>query len=88
MTGVQTCALPISFDWQRMYIYDAPLELLPSVGPGDSLEVRCTYDNSLANVPLKRGLVAQGRRSPTEIRLGEGTLDEMCLAAVQLVMKR
>ncbi len=77
-----------AFDWQRMYVYDAPLESLPSVGAGDSLEVRCTYDNSLANVQLKRGLVAQGRRSPSEIRLGEGTLDEMCLAAVQLVMKR
>lgn len=77
-----------AFDWQRMYTYDAPLDTLPSVGPGDALEIRCTYDNSLKNLQLKKGLTAQGRRAVSPIGLGEGTLDEMCLAAVQLVMKR
>ena len=73
------------FDWQRGYEIDAPVEKLPLISPGDTVQVRCTYDNSMDNLRLKAALAEQGKRDPVEVRLGEGTLDEMCLAAFAFV---
>jgi len=74
-----------NFDWQRGYQYDTPIESLPRINPGDKLTVRCTYDNSMTNMKLKAALAEQGKREPLEVRLGEETLDEMCLAAFSFV---
>lgn len=73
------------FDWQRGYEIDAPVEKLPLISPGDTIQVRCTYDNSMENLRLKAALAEQGKRDPIEVRLGEGTLDEMCLASFAFV---
>src|SRR5262249_32001790 len=32
-----------SFDWQRNYLYDAPIDQLPTVGDGDQVTIRCLY---------------------------------------------
>lgn len=77
-----------SFDWQRGYQYDAPIEALPSISPGDKLEMRCTYDNSMGNLKLKAALAEKGKREPEDVRLGEETLDEMCLLAISFVRPR
>lgn len=74
-----------NFDWQRGYQYDTPIESLPRINPGDKLTVRCTYDNTMNNTKLKAALSEQGKREPQEVRLGEETLDEMCLAALSFV---
>ncbi len=87
---VDECLLHVpkwDFDWQRGYQYDAPLDLLPKVRPGDELLVRCTYDNTLGNPKLVRGLREQSLTVPQAVRLGESTLDEMCLAAFVFVRK-
>jgi len=73
------------FTWQRYYTYDVPLEQLPEVRSGDVISVRCTYDNTLSNPFLKRALVEQHLSAPVDVRLGEATLDEMCIAALPLV---
>ena len=73
------------FTWQRYYTYDAPLEELPEVRSGDVISLRCTYDNTLSNPFLKRALVEQHLSAPVDVRLGEATLDEMCVAALPLV---
>jgi hypothetical protein len=73
------------FTWQRFYSYDAPLEKLPQVRAGDVISLRCTYDNTLQNPFLQRALAEQRLSSPIDVRLGESTLDEMCLTALPLV---
>jgi len=81
--GTSTCLLQIphwDFDWQRRYDYDAPLEQLPQLNPGDRLNVRCTYDNTLSNVQLADSLFAEGKTATSDVKLGETTDDEMCLA--------
>ena len=81
--GTNTCLLQIphwDFDWQRRYDYDAPLDQLPRLMPGEKLNVRCTYDNTLGNSQLAGSLAEQGKTAPSDVALGETTLDEMCLA--------
>ncbi len=67
------------FNWQRVYDYDVPVDELPVISAGDSLRMRCTYDNSLDNPFVVDALAEQGRTEPEDVRLGEETLDEMCL---------
>ena len=75
------------FNWQRIYNYDAPIEQLPIVRAGDALNMRCTYDNTLNNPFVKIALDLKGLLAPVDVKLGETTLDEMCLAIVQVVFK-
>jgi hypothetical protein len=86
--GSNTCLLQIphwDFDWQRRYDYDAALEQLPTIAPGDRLNIRCTYDNSLSNPKLTEALAEQGVTAPHDVELGESTLDEMCLASLTAI---
>lgn len=75
------------FDWQRIYVYDAPIDQLPTLSAGDRLRMRCTYDNSMGNPAVVSALKAQGKAQPQDVWLGEQTLDEMCLAVVQILYK-
>jgi hypothetical protein len=68
-----------NFDWQRTYIYDAPLDQLPSVAEGDVLDLQCKWDNTMANPFVQRALADAGLGAPIDINLGEQSLDEMCL---------
>ena len=70
------------FHWQRGYLYDAPLETLPTVKNGDRLALRCLYDNSLDNPHVADALREQGLKAPRDVELGEQTLDEMCLGVL------
>jgi hypothetical protein len=70
------------FNWQRGYSYDEPVERLPTLGPGDKLRLTCTYDNTTKNRHVRRAMSELRLSSPQEIRLGENTLDEMCLGAI------
>jgi hypothetical protein len=84
----EECLLPTpqwDFTWQRSYTYDAPLEDLPEMRSGDSIHLRCSYDNTLSNPFLARALAEQQLTAPVDVRLGESTLDEMCLTALMLV---
>ncbi len=73
------------FDWQRHYQYDAPIEELPAIAAGDTVEIRCTYDNSLANPFVRRMLDEMGLQEPVEVTLGEQSHDEMCLGVFGVV---
>lgn len=66
------------FSWQRGYLFDAPVEALPELRPGDQIELRCTYDNSLANPQVVAVLNEHGLPQPVDVFLGEQSLDEMC----------
>jgi hypothetical protein len=68
-----------NFHWQRGYAYDAAFDQLPTVRAGDVLQLRCKYDNSMQNPFVATALTEQGLKAPREVRLGEQTLDEMCL---------
>jgi hypothetical protein len=70
------------FHWQRAYTYDAAFDDLPTLQVGDVLDLRCTYDNSVENPHVMTALREQGLSAPREVRLGEQTLDEMCLGAI------
>lgn len=76
-----------NFAWQRAYVYDTDIESLPRFLPGDVLEMRCTYDNTLANPYVKQALKDQNLMSPIDVYLGEATLDEMCLAVLPVLYK-
>jgi hypothetical protein len=68
-----------SFEWQRGYAFDVPLDETPTVKPGDYLYMRCTYNNSMSNSYVVDALAEQGLDAPVDVYLGEETLDEMCL---------
>jgi len=83
--GASECLMQIphwDFDWQRRYDYDAPIDGLPRINPGDRLDIRCTYDNTMSNPRVAASLVEQGLAAPRPVALGETTLDEMCLVGV------
>lgn len=67
------------FNWQRVYDFDAPVDELPVISEGDSLVLRCTYDNSLGNPFVVDALAERGIDAPEDVYLGDETLDEMCL---------
>jgi hypothetical protein len=60
------------FHWQDVYYLEHPV----SVGPGDTIRVRCSFDNSTADQPV----VGSKQLVPRYVLWGEGTTDEMCLA--------
>lgn len=89
--GLSECLLQTpawDFNWQRLYYYDTPVERTPTINAGDVLHMRCTYDNSMDNVFVREALAERGESEPVEVRLGEETLDEMCLGAFGLAVKR
>jgi mono/diheme cytochrome c family protein len=64
-----------SFHWQGQYQYASPIQIENT----DTLTIRCEYDNS------DQHRLALGLTPGTAVNFGEGTQDEMCLAAVQMV---
>jgi hypothetical protein len=74
-----------NFDWQRMYIYDAPIAQLPVLNAGDRIRVRCTYDNTTNNAFVERLLADTHSPAPFDVYLGEQTTDEMCLAILPIL---
>lgn len=74
------------FNWQRVYDYDAPIEELPQIGPGDELHMRCKYDNTVDNPFVAQALYDQNQMFPEDVFLGEETLDEMCLGLFGIAM--
>ncbi len=74
------------FDFQTSYVYDAEVDDLPIVKAGDRVSVRCTYDNSSSNPYLDQQLEALGAESPQDVRWGEETGEEMCMAMVGLIL--
>lgn len=74
------------FNWQRAYAYDAPLDEVPVIRGGDTLRLRCTYDNTVANPGVRTALEDAGRDAPSDVYLGESTLDEMCLGVFGIVL--
>ncbi len=76
-----------NFAWQRAYLYDTKVEDLPRFLPGDVLEMRCKYDNTMKNPYVVKALKDQKLQAPVDVFLGESTLDEMCLAVLPLLYK-
>jgi hypothetical protein len=69
-----------NFDWQRTYIYDAPLSQLPTVQQGDVIDIRCHWNNTIDNPFVQRALKDASLVAPVDVSLGEGnSTDEMCL---------
>jgi hypothetical protein len=74
--GSDECMLDIprwNFHWQGSYGFAAP----KTFNPGDKLYLECHWDNSAADQPLMNG----AQLPPATLNWGEGTGDEMCLAA-------
>ena len=74
------------FSWQRSYTYDAPLDALPTIEPGDVLQFRCTYNNTKDNPYVMKALQESNMTSTIDVVYGEGnTFDEMCMVGLSLV---
>jgi len=73
------------FNWQGGYAFDATYEQLPQMNDGDTLRMRCVFQNNRTNNFLAKALDEQGMENPIDVRLGEDTLDEMCLASIGIV---
>jgi hypothetical protein len=69
-----------NFDWQRTYAYDASFDRLPSIAGGDTLDMQCTWDNTLDSPFVRRLLTETNSGLPFNVRFGEQTTNEMCLA--------
>jgi hypothetical protein len=88
--GTDDCLLQTpawDFNWQRVYYYDASLDAVPVIQPGDVLQMRCTYDNTMDNPFVVQALGQQGLQAPVQVNLGETTLDEMCLGAFGVTLE-
>jgi hypothetical protein len=69
-----------NFDWQRTYLYDAPIASLPTIAAGDVIDINCHWNNNIANPFVQRALKDANLGAPVDITLGEGnSTDEMCL---------
>lgn len=64
------------FHWQQTYMFTERAAL--DIHLGDRIHLECVYDNSPGNQAVVDGV----RRPSQEVRWGEGTFDEMCLAYV------
>jgi hypothetical protein len=73
-----------NFDWQRTYAYDASFDRLPSISGGDTLDLQCTWNNTFDNPFVQRLLRDSNVGLPFDVRLGETTTNEMCLAILGL----
>ncbi len=88
--GTEECLVQTpawDFNWQRWYDYEGSLFEMPVVQTGDSLWMRCTYDNSLENPAVREALAEQGLDAPVDVVLGDDTLSEMCLAVLGLTVR-
>jgi len=82
------CILPASrydYDWQQLYRFEGSLDEAPRLSGGDTLVIRCDYDNTLDNPGVARALEDAGLDAPVDVYLGEGTLDEMCIGIFSYV---
>ncbi|MCA9634823.1 MAG: hypothetical protein KC420_02180 [Myxococcales bacterium] len=89
-TKEETCLLHTprwDFDWQRVYEYDAPVGDAVRVKAGDTIRLRCVYDNSLDNPGVQQVLAEVGLDAPVDVKAGEGTLDEMCIGAIGVAIR-
>jgi hypothetical protein len=89
-TDAETCLLHTpewDFDWQRVYEYDALANEGIRVKAGDKVRIRCEYDNTLDNPGVVEALAELGMTEPIDVELGEGSLDEMCLAGLGVGVK-
>lgn len=75
------------FSWQRGYAYAGTMEQLPTIGPGDKVKFTCKYDNTTGNRYVSQAMRELNMSSPPDIRLGETTLDEMCLGVLVVVRR-
>jgi len=75
------------FNWQRGYTYDEVPDKLPRLGPGDTLRYTCKYDNTSSNRYVSQKMKDERLASPPDIKLGETTLDEMCVGAIVTVRR-
>jgi hypothetical protein len=64
------------FHWQDVYYLRKPV----AVGPGDTIRVRCAFDNSKENQPV----IGTKQLTPRYVLWGEGSTDEMCLAMLSV----
>ena len=77
--GTERCLLDIpdwDFDWQGQYTLREAVRM----GPSDTVELSCTWDNSAENQLIVDGSVQE----PRDVTWGEGTQDEMCLGGLLL----
>jgi len=74
------------YNWQQMYSLDGSFDDLPRIEADDSLQLRCTMDNTDENPFLMEYLGGAVDGEDGEgIILGERTEDEMCIVALGLV---
>ena len=81
-----------NFYYQRMYYYDTGYPggrwLVPRIKGGDTLEFKCTFDNTMNNPFVAYALSEYDDiNEPIDVRLGPSSLDEMCLALIAVLNK-
>jgi hypothetical protein len=75
--GSRACLVHIpnwDFHWQGSYRFREGVPM----HAGDQIILTCHWDNSPEHQPIVNGV----RQAPREVRFGEGSLDEMCVAGV------
>ena len=81
-----------NFYYQRMYYYDTGYPggrwRVPRIKGGDTIEFKCTFDNTMNNPFLAYALEEYDDiNEPIDVRLGPNSLDEMCLALIAVLNK-
>jgi hypothetical protein len=71
--------------WPQLYRIDPDGADLPLWRAGETLELSCTYNNQLPDADLEGLLDENGLNAPVDMGLGDGPLDENCLAFVGVI---
>ena len=74
------------YNWQIMYFFDADSNDAPIIRGGDILRLECIYNNTMDNPNAVKALTEQNLSAPVDVMLGDGTLDEMCIAPIGLTI--
>ncbi|NCG20026.1 MAG: hypothetical protein GWP91_13545 [Rhodobacterales bacterium] len=80
------CTPRYDFGWQAFFYYAAMSGQAPIMRGGDTIRLRCTYNNNVDNELWMQALEDEGMpRVPVDVLFGVSTLDEMCLGMVGVV---
>lgn len=71
------------FGWQSFFYFDAMSGQAPKMRPGDTLRLKCWWDNSVDNEEWMETLEIEGLPPvPFDVFMGASSTDEMCLGMV------
>lgn len=75
-----------SLDWQGLFSLDVDFDSMPEIYPGDTVVLRCRYNNSYDNQALLSAFGALGETNLRDMVLGAEPVNEMCVGVFGVII--